>query len=133
MWLTPPRAPASADRDPMPDRPHEFTGTSRFVVARRLGSGALGTVYEVLDRERQAKVALKRLHRADPTVLLGFKREFRALADLFHPNLVSLYELLADGEDSFISMELVDGTEFDGFVHQRTTVIVDPASETRPL
>ena len=118
----------------MADQEKDFAGTKRFVVERRLGSGAFGTVYQAYDKQRQAQVALKRLHRADPVGLLGLKREFRSLADLFHPNLVSLYELLSDEDGSFISMELVVGTEFDNYVHSSARVIVAADShETRPF
>ena len=54
-------------------------------------------MYEVLDRERGAPVALKLLRDADPAALYRFKREFRTLADLTHPNLVALDELFSDG------------------------------------
>ena len=96
--------------------PSSFTGTDRFVVERCLGSGGFGTVYEAYDRVRRARVALKVLHRADPASLLALKREFRALADLSHPNLVSLYELLTEDDHWFITMEHVKGNEFVGYV-----------------
>ena len=75
---------------------YEFQGTSRFHLLRRLGGGGMGVVYEALDKERSARVALKTLRTVDATALLRFKNEFRWLADLQHPNLVSLGELFAD-------------------------------------
>ena len=99
----------------MSDADH-FGGTDRFEVERCLGSGGFGTVYQTYDRQRRAHVALKVLNRADPSSLLALKREFRSLADLSHPNLVSLYELLSEDESWFITMELVRGTEFVSFI-----------------
>ena len=93
-----------------------FSGTERFEVERCLGSGGFGTVYQTYDRQRRAHVALKILNRADASSLLALKREFRSLADLSHPNLVSLYELLSEDESWFITMELVRGTEFVSFI-----------------
>ena len=87
----------------------EFTGTPRFEVRRRLGQGGFGIVYEVLDRERGAPVALKLLHAANPTALYRFKREFRTLADLAHPNLIALDELFSEGDRWFFTMELIRG------------------------
>ena len=102
----------------MTDPRSTFAGTDRFAVVRFLGSGGFGTVYEAYDRQRRALVALKILHRADAAGLFRLKREFRALADLSHPNLVSLYELLSEREHWFISMELVSGCDFLGFVRE---------------
>ncbi len=86
-------------------------GTSRFVPRRRLGSGGFGEVFEALDRERNAVVALKLLTRRDPRTLSGFKRELRSLAEITHPNLVQLYELHGAGEAWFLTMELVLGQD----------------------
>ncbi len=88
----------------------EVAAPERFEVRRRLGEGAFGEVFEAWDTERQSDVALKRLHRLHPTAIYRFKREFRALADVTHPNLVQLYELLSEGSDWFFTMELVRGT-----------------------
>ena len=89
----------------------EFQGTERFTIVRRLGAGGMGVVYEALDRERDARVALKTLQSRDPDSLLRFKHEFHSLADLHHPNLVTLGELFAEDPVWFFTMDLVDGTD----------------------
>ncbi len=110
--------------------PLAFTGTERFVVERCLGSGGFGTVYQAYDRLRRAPVALKILHHADPASLLALKREFRSLADLSHPNLVSLYELLTEKDLWFITMEHIKGSEFVGYIDGATPT---PATDTRAV
>jgi eukaryotic-like serine/threonine-protein kinase len=99
----------------------EFVGNDRFDVVRRLGTGGCGIVYEVVDRQRRARVALKTLSRLDAAALYRFKREFRALADVTHPNLVQLYELFAEQRGWFFTMELVPGRDFLGWVCNRST------------
>jgi len=86
--------------------------STRFTLVRRLGSGGMGTVYEAFDRERNARVALKVLRRVAPDTILRFKREFRALQNLYHPNLVRLGELVAEGDRWSFTMELLDGVPF---------------------
>ena len=84
----------------------------RFLFRRRIGEGAFGVVWEAYDTERGARVALKALTRTEPSSLFLFKREFRALADIAHPNLVTLYELLSYGERWFFTMEFIEGVDF---------------------
>ncbi|HYQ05267.1 MAG TPA: protein kinase [Polyangiaceae bacterium] len=90
----------------------EFRGNGRFVLEGRLGDGGMGVVYRARDRESSLSVALKTMTHIEPSALLRFKNEFRALADISHPNVVQLYEMVADGGHWFFTMELVDGVDF---------------------
>ncbi len=87
----------------------DFGGTERYAVRRRVGAGGMGVVYEVHDRVRDQIVALKTLLRASAGHIYRLKREFRALSDIAHPNLVCLYELTVEPEHCFFTMELVNG------------------------
>jgi len=84
----------------------------RFTILRQVGEGGMGVVYEAIDRHRGARLALKTLPKMDPVALYRFKREFRSLAGLSHPNLISLHELISDGSVWFFTMEFVDGVDF---------------------
>lgn len=81
----------------------------------------MGVVYEARDAERDMLVALKTLRTMDANLLYHFKNEFRALADLSHPNLCSLYELFQSEGHWFFTMEIVDGTDFMSFIKKRDT------------
>lgn len=79
----------------------------------------MGVVYEALDRERGARVALKTLKAWSPDRLYLLKREFRALADLEHENLIRLQELICEQGSWFFTMELLEGTDFLTWVGAR--------------
>jgi tetratricopeptide (TPR) repeat protein len=100
----------------------EFGGTDRFEIGRRLGAGGMGVVYEALDRERNVRVALKTLRSLDAEALFRLKNEFHALQDLQHPNLVSLGELVCEGDRWFFTMELLEGCSFLAFVRGQPDV-----------
>ncbi len=72
----------------------DFRGTDRFDVRRRVGAGGMGVVYEAYDRDRDMRVAIKTILNVDASLLYRFKKEFRSLSDVSHPNLVKLYELI---------------------------------------
>jgi tetratricopeptide (TPR) repeat protein len=85
---------------------------ARFDVRECLGSGGFGTVYAAFDRVLSSMVAVKVLARANPEAVLAFKREFRELQDVQHPNLVQLRELLYEDGQWLLIMELVRGADF---------------------
>ena len=95
--------------------------TERYQVLRRIGAGGMGVVYEAEDRERGQKVALKTIADPDVAKLYQLKREFRVLADLSHPNLVALYDLVVDAEACFFTMELVDGVDLLAYLWRQTS------------
>jgi len=111
----------AAPRDGEPDPGEssqflEFASLKRFTIRRRIGAGGMGVVYEAIDRERGETVAIKTLLNVSPGALYRFKREFRLLADVIHPNLIALHELFFEGEQIFFSMEYVDGLGFVEYV-----------------
>ncbi|ACY18002.1 serine/threonine-protein kinase PknK [Haliangium ochraceum] len=107
-----------------------FTGTDRFELRGRLGEGGMGVVYEAYDHVRGMRVALKTLRRVRPNGLLRFKREFRAVRALGHPNIISLYELVSEGKQWFFTMELIEGTEL--LAHLRRPAPAPASASAQP-
>ena len=89
----------------------QFEAGERFEIRRRLGAGSFGVVYEAFDRYRNRLVALKALERVAADTLARFKREFRFLSEVRHPNLASMYELVVVGDRWLLTMEMIDGSD----------------------
>lgn len=112
----------------------DFAGTARYELQRRLGAGGMGVVYLARDKERGVDVALKTLKRFDAQGLLRFKREFRALAGVTHPNLATLHDLVSTGDHWFFTMELVDGVDLLDWVRPgMSTVRAQLEEDTAPV
>jgi serine/threonine protein kinase/tetratricopeptide (TPR) repeat protein len=97
----------------------------QYELVRELGRGGFGVVYEARHLQRGDRVALKTLptmqdglslSARDADRLHRFRREFRSLADVNHPNLVGMQSLEVDGEYWFFTMDLVDGVDFLDYV-----------------
>ena len=89
----------------------------KYRIARPLGKGAMGMVYEGFDPIIERKVAIKTilaeyLEAAEmEEAIARFKREAQAAGRLQHPGIVGVYEYGQDGDMAFIVMEYVDGKE----------------------
>ncbi len=85
---------------------------SHYVVTRALGAGAMGAVYAARDTLLGRDVAIKVLQAAGIPLeesRLRFLQEARAASALNHPNIVTIHDVVRDGEIDCIVMELVGG------------------------
>jgi eukaryotic-like serine/threonine-protein kinase len=86
----------------------------RYRVVGVLGRGGMGTVLQAHDPELDRDVALKLLRRSAaelPDGTARLVREARSMAQLAHPNVVSVFEVgVADGR-VYVAMELVEGED----------------------
>jgi serine/threonine protein kinase len=93
----------------------------------------MGVVYEAFDRELGTRVALKCLPSRSPQAFLRFKREFRALQDLHHENLVRLGELVYTSGQLFFTMELIEGSDIISFCwREERPTYATPSSRRGP-
>jgi serine/threonine protein kinase len=106
---------------------NRFPLDKRFEIRRLLGAGGFGEVYEAFDLQRNDTVALKILRKTDAATLYRFKKEFRTLSLMVHQNLVTLYELIAEGDQWFLTMELVNGGSFLDYVRP---LLIQPSGDT---
>ena len=91
----------------------------RYEVVRTLGVGGMGVVYEAYDPHLHRRVALK-LMRADHTLSDDAQaralREARAMAQVSHPNVVTVHDVGVVARQIFIAMEYVDGSTLKAFM-----------------
>ncbi len=87
---------------------------SRYLLLEPIGAGAVGQVWRGQRRSDGAAVAVKVLRpelTSSPEAVARFVRERTTLVGLEHPNVVSVLDLVAEGETLAIVMELVDGRD----------------------
>jgi eukaryotic-like serine/threonine-protein kinase len=95
----------------------------RYRPVRRLGTGGTGTVYAAADTLLGRTVALKQLNGSVDTDLL--RREAHSLACLTHPNVVTLHDLVEEGEHPYLVLEYVEGTNLGAWLDQRGVPALD--------
>ena len=117
---------AAADSPSIPVLPPDGILAGRFELRRLLGQGGFGIVYEAEDRQDGQRVALKLMRHGAPSWLRRFKREFRALQGIVHPNLVALHELFFVDGHWFFTMDLVNGVDFLTHVRAGRKAAADP-------
>jgi eukaryotic-like serine/threonine-protein kinase len=87
---------------------------SRYEVVRLLGSGGMGAVYLVHDRELERDVALKFLREdvaGDPVALERFRREVALASRVTHKNVLRVYDIGEAEGVRFVTMEHVEGED----------------------
>ena len=83
-----------------------------YEVLSPLGAGGMGEVYRARDTRLDREVAVKVLPSelsSDAERLKRFEKEARSASSLNHPNIVTIYDIGAEGGVSYIAMEKVEG------------------------
>ncbi|MGE0547939.1 MAG: serine/threonine-protein kinase [Kofleriaceae bacterium] len=91
--------------------PQPTGALARYRMDRVVGAGGMGVVVAAHDTELDRPVAIKLAHAAsrDEASSARLIREARALAQLTHPNVITIYDAGIVGDELFIVMELVEG------------------------
>ena len=85
---------------------------SHYQITQRLGGGGMGEIYRALDMVLNRRVAIKVLaaeHAGTGEQRRRFLQEAQAASALNHPNIITIHDVVSEGETQFIVMELVDG------------------------
>ena len=97
----------------------------RYQVVKRLGAGAMGEVFEVVDTDLGRHVALKLLSEdmaASSSARERFRREAVAMAQIRHPHVLQVYEFDNFNNQPFFTMELVEGGDCATYIEQSVTL-----------
>jgi serine/threonine protein kinase/Tfp pilus assembly protein PilF len=95
------------------------TFAGRYQIIEELGQGGMGKVYKALDKEINAKVALKLIKpeiSSDHKTIERFRNELKIARDITHKNVCRMYDLNKEEGSYFITMEYVSGEELKSFI-----------------
>jgi hypothetical protein len=83
-------------------------------ILSEIGAGGMGRVFLAEDEGLNRKIAIKTLSARlsqEPSIRKRFMQEARALAQISHPNIVTIYSLGSSEEIPHFVMEYVDGVD----------------------
>jgi len=95
----------------------------KYTLARMIGSGGMGAVYEAHNSWTSRRVAIKVLlaeHARRPEVIDRFTQEARATTQIAHPNIVDILDMGQDPASGvlFIVQEFLDGMDLSQWLEQ---------------
>lgn len=95
---------------------------NRYEILERIGTGGMAVVYKAKCHRLNRLVAIKIL-KSDLAQDEDFRRRFnaesQAVAQLSHPNIVSVYDVSKGGDIEYIVMELIDGITLKQYMEKR--------------
>ena len=105
----------------------------RYAILRSIGRGGMGEVYLCRDTKLSREVAVKRLLSDGllrDSALERFRREAQAVAQLSHPNIVTLHDYDVDPAGPYLVMELLRGQDLSARVRANGPL---PGEEVRTI
>lgn len=101
---------------------HTPTEIGKYRIECELGRGGMGVVYRAFDRVVERPVALKTIgfgEAPSAQLLERLKREARAVGQLDHPNIVSLYDAGESQGLYYLVMQYVQGETLQQLIRRR--------------
>jgi|GEM_PF-3021491 len=92
---------------------------NRYLVVEQVGQGGMGEVYLATDERFQSTVAIKRTFYQDQEMRKAFEREARLLNRLRHAALPKVSDHFGDGDDQFLVMEFIEGSDLSELLKRR--------------
>src|SRR5215472_15890106 len=92
-----------------------------YEITAPLGSGGMGEVYRARDTRLDRTVAIKILTAsvtANADLKARFDREARAISQLQHPNICTLFDIGSDNGTDFLVMECLEGETLARRLHR---------------
>ena len=102
----------------------------RYRLDELVGTGGMSSVYRAVDAVLERPVALKLLHAqylTDDAHVERFRREARAVAQLSHPNIVTVIDRGEDDGRQYIVFEYVDGENLKEVIGREGALSVEDA------
>ena len=87
---------------------------SKYEILEKIGQGGMGSLYKARDPLIGRLVAIKIISAhldADPGARARFLREAQSAGQLTHPNIVTVYDMGAEGDRLYLVMEHLDGRD----------------------
>ena len=94
----------------------------RYEIIELIGSGGMANVYKAKCHRLNRMVAVKILKSdmaENEEIRRRFRDESRAVAQLSHANIVSVYDVSSSGDTEYIVMELIDGITLKQYMERR--------------
>ena len=95
---------------------------NRYEILELIGSGGMANVYKAKCHRLNRLVAVKILKSdmaENPEICRRFRDESRAVAQLSHANIVSVYDVSTSDDIEYIVMELIDGITLKQYMARR--------------
>jgi formylglycine-generating enzyme required for sulfatase activity/serine/threonine protein kinase len=101
------------------------TLSNRYRIREEIGRGNNGIVFSAFDSKRQENISIKVLYpelMTNNAVKARFLSDIKLASELYHPNIVNIFDVKNDGNYYFITMELLKGQSLRKLLDTRIKV-----------